>query len=322
MPVRLLVLSALYWMRTIIFWPSQMKALEKRLVDYRNARRLPNIDRYLDVFEGLLEQLHRAKSRRIGEQVFLEIGSGQNLVLPVLLKLAGAKAVITIDVEDIVAFSLAKTSLRMALENERFSAILRRYSIRPQVDASRIISATCLRDFLLLSGVTYISDGDLSRGEIFVKYELNQADFVYSNNVLEHIPEGALKIILSHCRTHLRAETLHLHYVDLSDHFSHAASKISSINFLRYSKLTWEIIAGNRYIYQNRLRYSDIDTIFKLFFAYVESMRLEALPHSDASSALKNVHKTFIKNGIDIGVLRMRIVASNVQHFPSAGNPG
>ena len=53
-----------------------------------------------------------------------------------------------------------------------------------------------------------------------------------------------------------------IHIVDFSDHFSHSDKSISSANFLRYNNEEWNKLAGNQFMYQNRLR---IDDYIKLF---------------------------------------------------------
>ena len=51
--------------------------------------------------------------------------------------------------------------------------------------------------------------------------------------------------------------------VDYSDHFSHSDSSISAINFLQFSELKWDMLAGNRYMYMNRLRHDDFLDLFR-----------------------------------------------------------
>jgi len=52
-----------------------------------------------------------------------------------------------------------------------------------------------------------------------------------------------------------------LHFVDLSDHFQHQDNSISRINFLQYSQAQWQQIAGNAFMYCNRLRASDFRSL-------------------------------------------------------------
>jgi len=49
----------------------------------------------------------------------------------------------------------------------------------------------------------------------------------------------------------------------LSDHFQRQDKSITCINFLRYSEKKWSKIAGNQFVYCNRLRASDYFGLFE-----------------------------------------------------------
>ena len=51
--------------------------------------------------------------------------------------------------------------------------------------------------------------------------------------------------------------------VDYGDHFEHNDHRLSNINFLQYSDALWRVIAGNRYMYMNRLRHDAMLTLFQ-----------------------------------------------------------
>ena len=53
-----------------------------------------------------------------------------------------------------------------------------------------------------------------------------------------------------------------LNNIDYSDHFAHSDKNISAINFLQFNDEEFEELAGNRYMYMNRLRHSDFTAIF------------------------------------------------------------
>ena len=54
-----------------------------------------------------------------------------------------------------------------------------------------------------------------------------------------------------------------MHFVDLSDHFQHQDQSITRINFLKFSDLEWNRIAGNEFAYCSRLRASDYLRLFQ-----------------------------------------------------------
>jgi hypothetical protein len=47
---------------------------------------------------------------------------------------------------------------------------------------------------------------------------------------------------------------LFVHFVDFSDHFSHADPEVTAVNFLQFGEEEWLRLAGNRYAYHSRLR--------------------------------------------------------------------
>ena len=51
--------------------------------------------------------------------------------------------------------------------------------------------------------------------------------------------------------------------IDYSDHFSHSDKSISSVHFLQFSDGKCNKIAGNRYMYMNRLRHDDFVSLFQ-----------------------------------------------------------
>jgi hypothetical protein len=52
------------------------------------------------------------------------------------------------------------------------------------------------------------------------------------------------------------------HNIDLTDHFSHTDSSITTINFLKFSEKEWKKYADNSFAFHNRLRVYDYSEIF------------------------------------------------------------
>jgi SAM-dependent methyltransferase len=98
--------------------------------------------------------------------------------------------------------------------------------------------------------ITYLSPADATHLDL----ASNSIDFHVSYTTLEHVPPETLIGVLSESRRVLRQDGLFVHLIDMTDHFSHSDRSISSINFLQFSDSEWQRYAGNRYMYQNRLR--------------------------------------------------------------------
>ena len=87
-------------------------------------------------------------------------------------------------------------------------------------------------------------------------------DMCISTTALEHFKISDLKEYLSDLKNILKRGGLVSSIIDYSDHYSHTDSKISNLNYLKYSKNTWEKY-NNQYLYQNRLRHQDYIKIFE-----------------------------------------------------------
>jgi SAM-dependent methyltransferase len=99
-------------------------------------------------------------------------------------------------------------------------------------------------------GVTYHAPADASRTGLAD----GSVDFVYSHSVLQYVEPERLRAIFAECRRVLRPNGFMWHLIDFTDGFSHTDRTITSNHFLVYEDWQWNLIAGNRYSYHNRLR--------------------------------------------------------------------
>ena len=79
-------------------------------------------------------------------------------------------------------------------------------------------------------------------------------DFHVSNSVLEHIPSESLSKILREGQRVIKPSGFLIHQIHLGDHRATGDSSLSSIDFLQYDELTWDKLAGNRFMYHNRFK--------------------------------------------------------------------
>lgn len=91
----------------------------------------------------------------------------------------------------------------------------------------------------------------------------NSVDVHYSINVLEHVPASEIRRILREAMRVMRPGGVLLHQVAPSDHFSHTDKSILAINCLKFSQSQWWMLAGNRCMYQNRMRLTDYLDLFR-----------------------------------------------------------
>ena len=199
----------------------------------------------------------------------LELGTGRFVDLPMALWLMGADKVVTTDITTLLRADLVNKSIAFLRERwdeyrARFAphcdeALMdQRYDEMCRASAGGFGDADLTR-VLEVMGIDYRSPADATRmpmpDEIFDVY----VSFV----VLQHVPPEPMLAILKEARRLLKKDGRMVHFSNTSDHFSHVDSSLSPINFLRWSEREWQLIAGNRFMYQNRLRADDYYDIFR-----------------------------------------------------------
>jgi len=192
---------------------------------------------------------------------FLEVGTGRRINTILAFWLLGAEKIITVDLNPYLKEELVRADLsfivknRLAVEklfdgkifNNRFNALL-----------EIVQSPYLVRDLLGFLNIEYIAPGNASH----LKLPNNTIDFHTSYTVFEHIPCNILRDILIEGKRVLKANGIFVHKTDYTDHFSHSDKTISAINFLQFNDEEWARIAGNRYMYMNRLRHDDFLKLF------------------------------------------------------------
>jgi len=141
---------------------------------------------------------------------------------------------------------------------------------------------------------------DLYKIEYIAPFSLknlkHKYDMCVSTAALEHFKISDLKEYLSDLKNILKTGGLISSIIDYSDHYSHTDPKISSLNYLKYSKDTWEKY-NNQYLYQNRLRHQDYIKIFETSGYEIKEIFLgnTLIPPKTISDEFdKNNKKTFL----------------------------
>ena len=201
--------------------------------------------------------------RSVAGKTFLEIGTGRQLNVPIALWLCGAGRVVTVDLnrylrEELVREDLAYLSGRADEIQGLFGDYGRTSEFRQRLAALIRGRDGGLERLLETINVEYIAPCDaasLPLGD-------NSVDYHVSYTVLEHIPPDVLKGILREGNRVLGRDGLFVHCVDFSDHFSHSDSSVSSVNFLQFTEEEWTSISGNRFMYHNRMRVDECESLF------------------------------------------------------------
>jgi len=222
----------------------------------------------------------------VKNKVVFEVGSGHELISPLGWFLHGAANVHSIDLNRRLDLEIFGKSLQIIRDYE--SNTLRKEYFEKADTASfesriRLLAkhAEDPEGFISSAKINYLAPADAADAPL----SDGSVDIHFSNTVFEHIPPDILFNILEEAKRILKPDGLLLHNIDLSDHFAHTDPRIQKINFLKFSKLVWNLLAGNRFAYCNRLRASEFRELFAR--AGLEILAEVVVVDLDAQSALK-----------------------------------
>jgi len=204
----------------------------------------------------------RQQGQSIESKTFLEIGTGRQITVPIVLWLLGASRTITVDINPYLKAELTFDAIAyMRKHQEEIKKLFEESQISVRADRfNQLIKIERNLDRLFqLTNIQYLAPADASR----LKLESHTIDYHISHTTLEHIPAEPLENILREGRRLLKPKGLFVHGVDFSDHFAHSDDSISAVNFLQYSDEEWSHWAGNKFMYHNRLRVDDFSRLIE-----------------------------------------------------------
>jgi SAM-dependent methyltransferase len=224
--------------------------------------------------------------RDIANKRIVEIGTGHMVNLPTAFWLMGAGQTVTVDLNPYLSETLVAESNDFIRAHE--GEVLALFGGRADEQEFRsrfrqlLSFSGSLEGLLEMMNVTYLP----RIGASVLPLPDHSADYHVSNTVLEHIPPAGLVEMLGEARRVLRETGLLVHIIDPSDHFSHSDDSITAVNFLQFSDAEWDRLAGNQFMYQNRLRGPDYLDIFTR--AGVHLLRTEKTVDAESVAALRN----------------------------------
>lgn len=191
----------------------------------------------------------------------LEVGTGRRLNLPLSLWLQGAGSTVSVDLNPYLRPELVHEDLcQIRDERGRVEQLFGEH-----LDHGRLQSLVALADdfdlgrLLETCSIRYLSPADAARLDGLADGSI---DLHVSYEVFEHIPGDVLEAILREGGRLLSDRGLLVHYIDFSDHFSHSDDSIGPVNFLKFGERSFRMLAGNRYMYMNRLRLDDFLALY------------------------------------------------------------
>jgi SAM-dependent methyltransferase len=194
---------------------------------------------------------------------FLEIGTGRGINLPIALWLCGASEIVTVDLNPYLKEELVRSDLAYMRNHKDqlknlFKSITHGSLFEKRFESLMDFEGG-LQDLLTMTNIRYLAPVDAG----CLDFKPNSFDYHISYSVLQYIPPVDLHKIMREAKRLTREDGLIVHYIDLTDHFSHSDLSITYINFLQFSEDEWKRLAGNRYMYHSRLRIDDYLALFK-----------------------------------------------------------
>ncbi|MEZ4753474.1 MAG: methyltransferase domain-containing protein [Bdellovibrionota bacterium] len=252
----------------------------------RNFGGLRQVDPTSRLIAGLeiFKRISQTNCTFIGK-TFLEVGTGRAIDLPLALWLLGADKVITVDLNPYLEVDLVKESINfIKTRQNEVRELFGKDLIEERFNSLIGLAATnfMLTDVFDLCSIEYLAPEDASD----LQLPEESIDFHVSYTVFEHISSINLSSILKEGTRILKKDGLFVHLIDYSDHFSHSDDSISAINFLKFNDSTWSKIAGNKYMYCNRLREDDFVKLFEE--RNISLLKLESIKDDSLRSLLKS----------------------------------
>lgn len=232
-------------LKSLIPFQNAARRLKRKIFPYETQ---PDRDR--DLVEDARDQL--LKLAELGVKIegatVVEIGTGWNPVLPLMLRVYGAGKVITLDQERLLDGHTVQTGIEtLSRMRGLFEDRLAAAGLTARFDVLNVSADTGERA-LFACNIDYRAPAD------FRQLSDRIADIIISRDVLEHVPPELLTGIMTASYRILKDDGIICHKIDMTDHWEHLDKSISPVNFLKYDGLAWKLAGLNPQNYQNRLR--------------------------------------------------------------------
>lgn len=200
--------------------------------------------------------------QQINSGSIVEIGTGRRINLPISFWLLGISSILTVDLNPYLQWELIDKDLDFIKANSEQIKTIFPLEFRPQDFEWRFEKLLSIKsskqELTEILNLNYFAPGNASN----LPLDSDSVDLHISKSVLEHIPRETLTNILKEGKRVLKPSGLFIHQIHLGDHMANFDKSISSINFLQYDEKTWNRLAGNRFMYHNRLRLQEYIDIF------------------------------------------------------------
>lgn len=263
----------------LIPFQDSLRRFKRRVVPYQPifSRGAFAIDEGLIQVEWLQETLGTLQGKRI-----LEIGSGWELLLPMLFSLCGAERVYLTDLTALIDRHTLAGGLQSFRRNRQriLDALHLDADLFDRKFAGEVGSQ---QEFLERNAFTYLAPCDCRH----LRLPDSSLHVITSRSVFEHIPQPVIEDILKECYRLLTPGGMVCHFIDNSDHWEHGDKSISRVNFLQFSDSAFRLTHLNSLNYQNRLRHNEYVSMLRA--AGFEIVKEQRNVDPQALAALENL---------------------------------
>lgn len=238
----------------------------------------------------------------------VEIGTGWVAYMPILLYLYGARRCYAYDHIPHLQFNMVTRFLKIIGENLKKISELSNIPLRElEHRLGNIAGKNNLEEFLQAAGIKYKAPSDAGDTGLAE----GNADLVLSYAVLAHIPRQALAGVLKEAARLISDHGKSFHCIGLFDPSHKAGSKVSKINFLKYSSRFYNFFINNKMNYHNRLREPEYLKLFEECGYCVEYLESEVEESDIALLDQMNVAEEFKRfDNRELAVWKMSAILS------------
>ena len=192
----------------------------------------------------------------------VEVGTGWELIAPIILHLFGAKRIYTFDHVRHLRSEIPRiVIMQLDADELRKNATIPRDVLTRRIESLR--SCINLDQILTVLGVVYAAPADACATGL----PAHSIDMVFSYEVLEHVPEAILECLIAESKRILKPSGIAYHAIEPGDHYTR---DVSHINHFKYPEWIWAPLIKNSISYHNRLSVSQFVSAFEKHGATIE----------------------------------------------------
>ena len=256
-----------------------------------------------------IEALNKARRHvPLNGSTAVEIGTGWVAYMSILLYLYGARCCYTYDHIPHLQFNMVTRFLKIIGKNLKRISVLSNIPLEElEHRLKNIAGKNNLEEFLRAAGIKYKAPSDaggtgLADGSV---------DLVLSYAVLAHVPRQALAGLLKEVARLISDHGKSFHCIGLFDPNHKVGSKVSKLNFLKYSPKFYNFFINNKMNYHNRLREPEYLKLFKECGYCVEYLESEVDESDIALLGRMKVAEEFQRfDNRQLAVWKMSVVLS------------